>query len=206
MHPRSLGPASLILALLLAACGSTPTSTESPSTPSDTTAPSAASAVASADTRVAPEPSDDELGDFSCDVAVTDPGTVARANITDVRVGTHAGYDRIVFQFDGGLPMYSVEPASPPFSADASGQPISVDGDRFLGIRLHGGTKQTDSGGSSYDGPTNFDPAFPRLVDLVEGGDFEAISTWYAGLSAGDACFRVTALDGPPRLVIDVEQ
>jgi len=46
----------------------------------------------------------------------------------------------------------------------------------------------------------------PTLVDLVEGGDFEAQSTWYLGLS-GEACVRVLRLtdDGPPRLVIDVE-
>ena len=44
------------------------------------------------------------------------------------------------------------------------------------------------------------------LVDLVEGGDFEAQSTWYLGLSA-DACVRVMRLvgeGGPARLVIDV--
>lgn len=43
-------------------------------------------------------------------------------------------------------------------------------------------------------------------MDLVEGGDFEAQSTWYLGL-ANEACARVIQLteDGAPRLVIDVE-
>ena len=61
-------------------------------------------------------------------------------------------------------------------------------------------------GTSSYDGPTEFDPGFETLVDLVEGGDFEAQSTWYLGL-AREACVRVIRLtdDGAPRLVIDVE-
>ena len=61
-------------------------------------------------------------------------------------------------------------------------------------------------GTSSYDGPTDFDPGFATLVDLVEGGDFEAQSTWYLGLSR-EACVRVIRLtdDGAPRLVIDVE-
>ena len=71
---------------------------------------------------------------------------------------------------------------------------------------MRGGTKQTVEGTSSYAGPIDFDPAFPSLVDLVEGGDFEAQSTWYLGL-AGEPCPRVMLLsdDGPPRLVIDVE-
>jgi len=53
---------------------------------------------------------------------------------------------------------------------------------------------------------TDFDPGLLTLVDLVEGGDFEAQSTWYLGL-ANEACTRVTQLteDGAPRLVIDVE-
>ena len=71
---------------------------------------------------------------------------------------------------------------------------------------MRGGTKQTEDNTSSYDGPTDFDPDSPTLVDLVEGGDFEAQSTWYLGL-ASEACVRVIRLtdDGAQRLVIDVE-
>ena len=49
---------------------------------------------------------------------------------------------------------------------------------------MRGGTKQTEDGTSSYDGPTDFDTGIPALVHLVEGGDFEAQSTWYLGLAA----------------------
>jgi len=132
--------------------------------------------------------------------------TIARANITDVRVGTHAAYDRVVFEFADGLPEITLDRATPPFTHDASGVPIAVDGSSFLRLTMRGGTKQTEDNTSSYDGPTDFDPAFATLIDLVEGGDFEAQSTWYLGL-AGDACVRVILLsdEGAPRLVIDVE-
>ena len=66
--------------------------------------------------------------------------------------------------------------------------PLDVSGSSFLRLTMRGGTKQTEDGTSSYDGPTDFDPGFPALVDLVEGGDFEAQSTWYLGLSARPAC------------------
>ncbi|HEX7196009.1 MAG TPA: hypothetical protein VF364_04145, partial [Candidatus Limnocylindria bacterium] len=149
-----------------------------------------------------------DLGSFSCDLPVIEDATVALANITDVRVGTHADYDRVVFEFADGLPEFTLDRASPPFTHDASGMPIDVDGESFLRLTMRGGTKQTVEGTSSYDGPTDFDPDFPTLVDLVEGGDFEAQSTWYLGLS-GEACVRVMQLvgeGGSPRLVIDVQR
>jgi hypothetical protein len=95
----------------------------------------------------------------------------------------------------------------PPFTHDASGEPLTVEGDSFLRLVMRGGTKQQDDGTSSYDGPTEFDPGHPALVDLVEGGDFEAQSTWYFGLSA-ESCVRVLTLtdDGMARLVFDIEQ
>jgi hypothetical protein len=132
--------------------------------------------------------------------------TVPRANITDVRVGTHADYDRIVFEFTDGIPEASLERAEPPFTQDASGTPIEVDGSSFLRLIMRGGTKQMEDGTSSYDGPTEFTPGFPSLLHAVEGGDFEAQSTWYFGL-ASEACVRVVTLtaDGAPRLVIDIE-
>ena len=167
--------------------------------------PSQTPPTPSASTSVEPIPSD-ELGAFSCDLPMVEDATAALANVTDVRVGTHADHDRVVFEFADGLPEVTLDRATPPFTHDASGNPIEVDGASFLRLTMRGGTKQTAEGTSSYDGPTDFVPGFATLVSLVEGGDFEAQSTWYLGLS-GEACVRVLRLtdDGPPRLVIDVE-
>lgn len=178
------------------------TAAPSSATPATTPPASASQSVAPS---AEPVPSDD-LGPFSCDLPVVEDATVGRAQIVDVRVGTHAGYDRVVFEFANGLPEISLDRAEPPFTGDASGLAIDVEGTSFLRLTMRGGTKQTEEGTSSYDGPTDFDPGFPMLVDLIEGGDFEAQSTWYLGLNAA-ACPRVTLLtdDGAPRLVIDVE-
>ena len=48
------------------------------------------------------------------------------------------------------------------------------------------------------------EPAFERLLQLLEGGDYEAVSTWYLGLDEG-GCFRILTLSDPSRLVIDIE-
>jgi hypothetical protein len=177
-----------------------------PSTHASTAAGAGASAPAASQglASLEPIPSED-LGPFSCDFPFVEDPSVAIANIVDVRYATHPDYDRVVFEFEQGTPELTLDRAMPPFTQDATGEPIAVDGDSFLGLTMRGGSRQTDEGTSSFDGPTDFDPNLPTLVDLVQGGDFERQSTWYLGLSA-DACARVLLLDGPPRLVIDVEQ
>ena len=196
-----------LFGLVVVGC-TTPGASASPSqtaAPTQTAAPSASDQPATTDS---PEPvPSDELEEFTCDeLPIHEDATVARAQIVDVRMATHDGFDRVVFEFDGGLPEAFLDRAEPPFTQDASGLPIEVEGTSFLQLIMRGGTKQTEEGTSSYDGPTEFDPGFPTLVALVEGGDFEAQSTWYFGLSS-EACVRVLALtdDGAPRLVIDVE-
>ena len=196
-----------LVALLLAGCfgtGATPSPTESAGPPTSS-APATGEPSASSQPSAEPVPSED-LEPFACDLPIHEDATVARANITDVRVGAHADYDRVVFEFVDGLPEMTLDRAEPPFTEDGSGFPVEVDGASFLSLTMRGGTKQTEDGTSSYDGATEFEPGFPTLLHLVEGGDFEAQSTWYFGLSS-EACVRVLTLtdDGAPRLVIDVE-
>ena len=193
-----------LIGIVAAGCSTPAASTTPTPEPSGTAAPTA-SPPATSDS-AAPIPSG-EPEEFTCDeLPIHEDATVARANIVDVRMATHDGFDRVVFEFNDGLPEITLDRAEPPFTHDASGAPIDVEGTSFLRLTMRGGTKQTLEGTSSYDGPTEFDPGFPTLVDLVEGGDFEAQSTWYFGLNS-EACVQVLALtdDGAPRLVIDVE-
>ncbi len=214
MRPASRLASLLATAILLSACIG-----DSPATPAQSSpaAPPAASIEIPNGTAtgtasqpspdaagsVEPIPSD-QLGPFGCQLPIVEDASVGIANITDVRIGTHAGYDRVVFEFEQGTPELTLDRATPPFTEDASGAPMAVDGASFLRLTMRGGTKQTDAGTSSYDGPTDFRTSHPSLVHLVEGGDFERQSTWYLGLT-GEACGRVLLLDDPARLVIDLE-
>ncbi len=202
---RHLFTLPLLAGLLAAACSAGPSTgaSDRPDSSPGGSEPPGASAPASSPATVEPIPSE-ELAAFSCELPVVEDPTAAIANITDVRFGTHTGYDRVVFEFQQGTPELTLDRATPPFTHDASGEPVAVDGESFLRLTMRGGTRQTDEGTSSYDGPTDFDPGLPALVDLVQGGDFERQSTWYLGL-ASDACVRVALLDAPPRVVIDVE-
>jgi hypothetical protein len=196
-----------LISVFLTGCFAGPAATAT-SNPAVTLPPASVpeSVAPSADPAASDDPvPSDALGEFTCDLPIVD-GTPERAVYVDVRVGTHAGYDRVVFEFSNGLPEMSLERATPPFMHDTSGMPVEVEGTSFLRLTMPGGTKETEEHTSAYDGPIDFHPEFPMLVHLIEGGDFEAHSTWYLGLT-GDACARVTLLtdDGPPRLVIDVE-
>jgi hypothetical protein len=204
MNRRSL-PVLLASLLILVACEAATTPSASPSASASADVPSGSEEPAGTPvTSIDPAPTD-ELEPFSCELPVVEASTEPPpVNIVDVRVGTHDDYDRVVFEFDSGIPEFTVDQAEPPFTEDGSGFPIDVEGESFMVLVMRGGTKQTDTGESSYDGPTDFDPGLDRLVDLVEGGDFEAQSTWYFGLTA-DACTRVFTLSEPDRLVIDIE-
>ena len=123
----------------------------------------------------------------------------------DVRVGTHDGYDRITFEYlETATPDFDMRTVSPPFTQDASGNPMTVNGSPVFQITLQGATKLADDGSLTYTGPTDFAPGFPQLVQLIERGDFEAVNSWYVGLNGGD-CIRATVLTDPSRLVVDVQ-
>jgi hypothetical protein len=202
---RALAPAAVLI-LLLAAC----TSVSSSGSPQASASPSAAASAsplpsqeASASEAPSTAPTDD-LGEFACSFPVSGVGTVVRAQITDVRVGTHSGYDRVVFEFDNGIPEFMLDEATPPLLQDPSGLEMDVEGTAFLRLVMQGGTAVSPDGVQTYTGPTEFTPDFRKLTELESGGDFEAVSSWYVGLSEA-SCVRVLTLTNPSRLVIDIE-
>ena len=132
-------------------------------------------------------------------------------NLTDVRVGAHDGYDRIVFEFHepkpnpggkGGIPRYEIRQAKPPFAQDASGLPVDVVGDAFARIVMHGSAGYDFDGNPTYAGSRTLTPGFGTLAQAVQTGDFEATMTWVLGLSR-PTCWTIQELHNPDRLVVD---
>jgi len=219
----NLGLIALVLTVVLAACSNTPAQTPFPSRsadvvpgenevvepsmtplPSDGTSPDGP--VSSAITNPSIEPTDpDLLGDFTCEFPFTG-GLEMISTIADVRVGSHDGYDRVVFEFTDVIPSFELAIVEPPLTEDGSGNEMEVAGDSFLRITMTGTSKADVEGEIVYDGPTEFDIDAPRLAELEEGGDFERHSTWYIGLNGdADPCLRVLEFSNPARLVIDIE-
>lgn len=178
------------------------------SAPSSPSASPSASATTASPGSTTSEPTAG-LAPFDCALPASLPATVDRAQIADVRVGSHgagaSGYDRMVFEFQGpGIPEVTLRAGTPPFTKDPSGLPLPVRGTWFLVLVLHGATAITPEGTMTYSGPTDFTPGFPALTEFKEAGDFEAVSEWVAGLT-GPSCHRLFVLTKPTRLVIDVQ-
>ena len=199
---RFASRALFIAPLLLAACGGA--SNPLPGASTAASSPTARSTTTPTPSLVSsPAPTA-----ATCDTAVSGKGTVAQAQILDVRVASHPDYDRIVFEFGprgsaAGVPDYDVKLAPRPIYKDPSGLPLTIAGEPVFGITLRGGTRMGLDGNTGYSGTTDFKTGYKTLTELAEGGDFEAIATWYAGLS-GSACVRAAVLSDPARLVIDV--
>jgi hypothetical protein len=202
--PRFVQPLAVAtLVLVLAACQGTLPGTGGASTPSIAASSTATpSALASASSQPTAEPTDN-LGPFACGLPITGTATVSRAQLVDVRVGSHADYDRVVFEFAKGVPAFTLDEATPPLRADPSDMVLDVDGNAFWQLVMRDASR-TDLKGNSTFTDTDFTPAFPKLSELIEGGDFEAVSTWYFGLDA-ESCVRVLTLSNPSRIVFDIQ-
>ena len=131
-------------------------------------------------------------------------GAATIANVTDVRVGTSAGYDRFVIQFDGPVPSYSVTPqGSSAFMQDATGQTLQLRGRSGVKIVVRGASGTDLNGNPTFKGPFDLTPVYPALQEARQTGDFERVFSWGLGLTQ-PSCLKVTVLTGPDRLVVDV--
>ncbi|SSC22995.1 Hypothetical protein KLENKIAIHU_1590 [Klenkia terrae] len=124
--------------------------------------------------------------------------------VTALRVGDQDGFDRVVFEVSGsaapGWDVAYVDAAT----AEGSGEPVDVPGTTFLRVTLTGIT-------NPYEAPEVTEVgrgAYPGQGGPVQGvwfdSTFEGQALAYVGLDA-ERPFRVYALTGPSRIVVDVQ-
>ena len=131
---------------------------------------------------------------------MTQSGPVV-ATISDVKTGTHPGYDRITITFNNGAPAnFEVRAQSnAKFTMGASGQSVTLLGDSGLLVVIRGADEHT-----SYSGPTDFKTGYSKLREARQVEDFEGVVQVGLGVN-GAACYRAFYLGSPARLVIDVQ-
>ena len=199
----------LLVTALAAGCGedTSPTASEStpdaiPSTPSvtETVSPSESPPTSAA--------SCEPFGSTE-DVESSDPLAMSTLTGASMRVGQHDCFERFVFEMTGtgDPPGWSVGYADP-MAADGSGEPVELLGDADLEVVVRVWTVPEFEGRPDewppFSGPnelvtTGFD-AIQQVRNLYA---FEGVTQIGIGLDE-QRPFRVSWLDGPPRLVVDI--
>ncbi|MEY8566047.1 hypothetical protein AALF15_05680 [Corynebacteriaceae bacterium 7-707] len=134
------------------------------------------------------------------------PEDETRLNVAEVRTGSHEDFDRIVVELDGtGAPGWRVSTEDSPTS-DGSGLPISYDGETALVIDVRGVVTPTDSTGSTSS--TGRTPVHEKANGVVRSVDVqgvvEGVQRIVIGLKNSDPSYKVTLLDSPTRIVVDI--
>ncbi|ADG74066.1 conserved hypothetical protein [Cellulomonas flavigena DSM 20109] len=199
-----------LLATTLTACGAAddpattpgPTST-APATASPTPPPTPEPTPSRAPAP-APEPETD-LGAFSAPgTELASDGDASGYVVTEVRTGEHDGYDRVVYQLEGGqgVPGYRVGYVEQAVE-DPSGEVRQVDGDAILQVWLVGTTYPTESGPQEHS--QDLRPADGDVEHVVRPLTFEGMTQSFVGVDDGPREFRVTVLGDPARVVVDLQ-
>lgn len=141
--------------------------------------------------------------------ANTDPDTQqassdAFGNVTDVRIGHHEGFDRVVLQFGGrGTPGWDVRYVDQPAS-QGSGAPIDIPGNATLQATVTGVGLPPDTGVAEYSGPRSISGSGTEAItEAMFDGTFEGTTVVFIG-TAAKTPFRAYLIRNPVRIVIDV--
>ncbi len=129
------------------------------------------------------------------------PATVIAAaapRLVDVRASHHPGFDRVVFEFEGGVPDTVTASFVPRLIADGSGLPVRIAGRAILEV----GFRSTETNGGT-PAPRRRAFALPDVMTVVRSGLFEGVTTYGIGVARKGA-FQVHKQPEMSRVVIDV--
>ena len=124
------------------------------------------------------------------------------AQLVKLRAASHAGFDRVVWEFQGPLPERTVVRKGTRLLADGSGLPMVIAGSTVLTVSMIGARGHIYETGRAT-GPTRLVPGLANVVEVRQSGDFEAVLSYGVGL-VKDQRHRVFTLRNPSRVVLDV--
>lgn len=204
---RRLRTATAVLlpaALLLAACAGTEPEPAGSPTPRAT-----ASATPSA--TPSPTPTTPEAGTGDPEAAEDVPwdnpteGTAADGSwltATDLRTGSHEGFDRVVLELSGtGSPGFLAHRSAVAVE-DPTGDTLDLEGEGYLGVVVTGLASPPEGGLAAGTAV----PGISVVTGAEFSGVFEGESQLWLGLTDPEAPYRVFTLTNPTRLVIDVQR
>jgi hypothetical protein len=167
----------------------------------------------------APDPDDADTGtddgttsapplgtESSTDDRDQEPEGLPNLWLTDVRVGVHDGFDRVVFELDGDGTIGWFTTSDDQASEQGSGAPIDVAGDAVIDVALRGILIPPDrpTGTVAFEEDRVAAPAGAQvLTEVVVGIIFEGQQQVVIGLDE-QVPYRIARFDDPQRVVIDL--
>lgn len=199
-------------ALLVASCGPD----DEPETPDPTEEPAGPYTGPPGEPEDAEEPDEPEEPDGGADEGVepltdqrslddsTDEGGGGALTVTDVRIGAHDGFDRVVFEIAGEGPAgwlvhYVDEPRT-----QGRGDLVDIEGEAFLEVIIRGVALPPDAEHEPWGGEQLTPPAGATVLELVEDTIFEGQQVFHIGLPER-LPFGVVRLDDPQRIVVEID-
>ena len=139
-------------------------------------------------------------------VTEKDRSGATQARLAAVRTGSHDGFDRVVFEFEGSaLPGYRIEYRTDPIKRCGSGTAADLAGAAHVLVHMTPAIAHRDKGpgpaATVKDQERRLQMNALRELELL--CDFEGSVEWGLGL-AEKRRYRVLELSSPPRLVVDV--
>ncbi|MGY4099667.1 AMIN-like domain-containing (lipo)protein [Nocardia sp. R16R-3T] len=133
------------------------------------------------------------------------PSDDAGLTVTGIRIGHHAGFDRVVYELGGaGTPGWIAQYTEQAVQ-DGSGKVVDVAGRSILEIQITGSAYPFDNGVTPYSGPDPAtDPSAPVIAGVYGSGVFEGTTQSFIGVHTDRPAFEVSTLRDPTRLVIDI--
>lgn len=188
---------------VLAGCGEKP-GTQAASSDSSTTAESDSSAAPATDDATADDGSTDAPAfPANADPDTAEPSADARVTVSDIRLGRHDGFDRVVLDVGGtGTPGWDVQYVDDAAS-QGSGDAVDVAGEAILQVTLTGAGYPYDTGVTEYSGGPLTAADTEVVTEVVFDATYEGTTVAFVG-TTGRNPFRVYALQNPTRVVVEV--
>jgi hypothetical protein len=124
------------------------------------------------------------------------------AQLVKIRAASHAGYDRVVWEFRGPLPERTLVQRGTRLVEDGSGRTVPIAGSTVLTVSMHG-ARAHDEETQQVTAPRLLVPGMTNVAEVKWAGDFEAVVSYGVGL-VKDQRYRVFTLRNPSRVVLDV--
>ncbi len=131
---------------------------------------------------------------------VSAPAAPAVPTLVGISAAHHATFDRVVFEFNGGVPDDVRARYVDRLIGDASGLPVRIAGRAILQVRFFAADAHNASGATA---PARKAFALPNVMTTVRSGDFESVLSYGIGL-AKRTKFDTFTLTGPSRVVVDI--